>query len=169
MSAQPEAVYEIVAAAGGRLVGKTRLQKTAYILEISDLGFGFPFTYHYFGPYSQELTASTADARAENLLDEREEVASWGGSYSVFTADTAHRRCQDGRFDCVVEIASKADPVALELAATAAFLKLQGFEDAWAETTKRKPTKATVDRLNAARELWEQLRGVPVPKPLPAL
>ncbi len=169
MSAHPEAVYEIVAAAGGRLVGKTRLQKTAYILEISELGFGFSFSYHYFGPYSHDVTASTADARADCLVEEREEVASWGGAYSVFLADVANRQCKDERFECIIQIASRADPVALELAATAAFLKLEGFDDAWAETSRRKPSKATDDRLRGARELWAQLRQVPVPKELPAL
>ena len=45
MTNQGEAVREIVALSGGRLIGKTRLQKAGYLLELAGLGYGFDFSY----------------------------------------------------------------------------------------------------------------------------
>ena len=38
-------VAEIIRAAGGEIVGRTRLQKVAYLLELAGLGHGFRFEY----------------------------------------------------------------------------------------------------------------------------
>ncbi len=52
-------VVAIVAAAGGELAGRVRLQKTAYLLDIKGLKSGFQFEYHHYGPYSRELDQAT--------------------------------------------------------------------------------------------------------------
>lgn len=57
-------IAEIVSLSGGRVFGKTRLQKTVYFLESSGLGYGFKFNYHYYGPYSEELATSVEDAHS---------------------------------------------------------------------------------------------------------
>ncbi len=41
---------EIVRDVGGRIVGRTRLQKIAYLLELAGFGVGFRFEYRHFGP-----------------------------------------------------------------------------------------------------------------------
>jgi uncharacterized protein YwgA len=56
-------VRRIVKLNGGRLTGKTRLQKSAYFLESYDVGFGLEFEYHHYGPYSEELASLAEDAR----------------------------------------------------------------------------------------------------------
>jgi uncharacterized protein YwgA len=167
MSDQVEVVRDVVAAAGGRLVGKTRLQKTVYILKAAGLIDGFAYRYHYYGPYSEELSTATRDAVLDRAVDEREEVAQWGGSYSVFTTDYATNF--DPSFAQIVSKACGADPITLELAATAAFLKNDGVEDCWDETRKRKPQKATDERIAGAKALWEDILSVETPNPLPAL
>ena len=43
------------------LVGRTRFQKTAYFLEAAGVGYGFDFSYHYYGPYSEELAVAVSD------------------------------------------------------------------------------------------------------------
>jgi hypothetical protein len=43
-------VVRLVRSNGGSLVGDTRLQKSAYFLEKLGAGFGFPFSYHHYGP-----------------------------------------------------------------------------------------------------------------------
>jgi hypothetical protein len=40
----------IVRDAGGHIVGRTRLQKIAFMLEPAGLGGGFPFRYKHYGP-----------------------------------------------------------------------------------------------------------------------
>ena len=54
---------EIVRDAGGHIVGRTRLQKIAYLLEITGLGAGFPFRYKHYGPYSEQLADAAETAQ----------------------------------------------------------------------------------------------------------
>ena len=49
-----EKVADIVRDAGGKIVGRTRLQKIGYLLELSGLGEGFSFDYRHYGPFSEE-------------------------------------------------------------------------------------------------------------------
>jgi uncharacterized protein len=42
---------DIIADAGGKVIGRTRLQKLAYLLELADLGEGFQFQYRHYGAF----------------------------------------------------------------------------------------------------------------------
>lgn len=158
---------DIVRDAGGKIVGRTRLQKIAYFLELAGLGDGFSFRYRHFGPYSEELATASRYAALLDLIDETEQLTQWGGVYSIFTATVGGDAPAARR-----ELASKAaaaDSVVLELAATAAFLYAQGESDAWAETARRKPTKASAERLEEAKTLYERLRKIETVRPLPEM
>jgi uncharacterized protein len=162
-------VVAIVAAAGGELVGRTRLQKLAYLLELTGVGDGFRFHYKHYGPYCEELTEATRDARLLGLLEEEERLSTWGGSCSVFKTTA---RSQDELDPARVElarIATGANAIELELAATAAFLFEDGVADPWAETATRKPAKAKDGRLANAQKLYAELSQVHTPRPLPML
>jgi HD superfamily phosphohydrolase len=58
-----------------------------------------------------------------------------------------------------------------DVADTALFLFLAriGTSDAWSETARRKPEKAANGRLDRARTLYEQIRQIQTPTPLPQL
>lgn len=156
----------VVRDAGGRIVGRTRFQKIAYLLEITGLGDGFRFAYRNFGPYSEELTTAAWQARLLGLLREEEHPASWGGSYSIFqSVDGSKSDATEPRVELIKE-ASQADAIALELAATAAFLSIEGIEDPWRETQRRKPEKAAI-RLAEARSLYGRLKAINTPQALP--
>src|ERR1700722_6011758 len=75
---------KIIRDAGGQVVGKTRLQKMAYLLELAGLGSDFPFEYRHYGPFSEKLANAVSLARTWDLITEEEHVANWGGSYSIF-------------------------------------------------------------------------------------
>ena len=114
---------DIIRDAGGKVAGKTRLQKMAYLLEISGLGCGFSFEYRHYGPYSEELANGVMIAQFSDLLIEEEHMARWGGSYSIFRAmqptpnsDVAAARKQ------ILDLGVESNPISLELAATAAYL-----------------------------------------------
>ena len=47
---------------GGRVVGKTRLQKIVYLLDECGLSTGCRYDYHYFGPFSSEIAEAAEDA-----------------------------------------------------------------------------------------------------------
>lgn len=170
--AGPEAVAEILALAGGEIIGRTRLQKAAYLLELAGVGYGFPFSYHRFGPYSEELSWAVKDSEALELLKETEERANWGGPYSVFrlTPSASKAPETDAASDTrkkLLSIVRNADAVALELAATFAFLAKKGDADPWGQVAKLKPRKAEA-KLGEARALYLALASLEVPEPLPA-
>jgi len=159
----------IVRDAGGRIVGRTKLQKIAFFLESAGLGSGFPFRYKHYGPYSEQLAAAVQHAAALRLIIEDEFVANWGGQYSIFrTQMPPDRSTHHSRARLVQEMVN-ADAVELELAATGAFLANEGFSDPWAETARRKPEKAEDGRLDRAKQLYRQLQQIRTPCALPAI
>jgi uncharacterized protein YwgA len=158
----------LVRDAGGRIVGRTRLQKTAYILELAGLGEGFAFEYRHYGPFSADLATATRKARILGLVIEVEQRAAWGGVYSIFSTNSAARKGVAAARVQLAKAAVEADPVELELAATAAFLAFEA-DDPWEETADRKPQKAAAGRLENARSLYRKLAAIQTPRPLPKI
>ena len=120
----PREATKIVAMAGGKIVGSTRLQKIGCLLEMSGAGQGFPFSYHRYGPYSESLSISTADAGALGLLKVSECRAAWGGRFRVY--EGAAEQMKDTAVLKLASTAAEADSIELELAVTAAFLASEG-------------------------------------------
>jgi uncharacterized protein len=160
---------EIVRDAGGHIVGRTRLQKIAYILEAVGLGAGFPFRYKHYGPYSDLLADAAQTARIVGMLREQETPATWGGLYSTYHSLLPQDfRAPEVRRRLAKELVN-VDAVELELAATALFLASEHFPDPWGETARRKPDKADGGRLQRARHLYQSLRNISTPRPLPVI
>jgi len=163
------AATAIVRDAGGRIVGRTKLQKIGFFLEAAGLGGGFPFQYKHYGPYSEQLAFGAQHAAALRLISENETPSGWGGTYSIFISNVPQDdKVDPARTRLVRELVS-ADPIELELAATALFLRQDGFADTWGETERRKPEKAAGGRLERAKQLYQLVRQIPTPEPLPAL
>lgn len=162
-----EKVKSIIRDAGGRIVGRTKLQKVSFFLEMANLGEGFLFKYKHYGPFSEELANATEDAVALRNISEKIYPASWGGFYSDFSL--ANPETPKGPIERLklAKTAAEADSVELELAATALFLSAE-YKDPWAETARRKPEKADSDRLFKAQELYRRLYAA-VPGKLPAI
>lgn len=159
---------DIVRDAGGQIVGRTKLQKVAYLLELAGMGDGFHFEYRHYGPYSEELASAMNAASAFGLVTEEERQASWGGQYSVYT--TRLRTDQPGLRTAFAEEAAKIGSVELELAATAAYLRaVEGFQDPWKETERRKPEKVVDGRLEEAKAAYRRLLELQTPTALPRI
>jgi hypothetical protein len=159
----------IVRDAGGRIVGRTKLQKIGFFLEAAGLGGGFPFQYQHYGPYSEQLAFGAQHAAALRLISENETPSGWGGTYSIFVSNVAQDpQVEPARVRLACELVG-VDAIELELAATALFLRREGFADPWSETERRKPEKAAGGRLERAKQLYERVRQIPVPRLLPAL
>jgi uncharacterized protein YwgA len=160
-------VAAIVSDAGGRIIGRTKLQKVAYLLHVTGLEPGFSFSYKHYGPYSEDLANAARVGSFLGELREFESPASWGGSYSTYTAELATTSPESRRQ--LAKLAAAADAVELELAATAVFLAREGYPDAWAETARRKPEKSENGRIEKAKELLRALSQISVPAPLPRI
>lgn len=167
----PRTIAEILALAGGRIIGRTRLQKSVCALELTGLGYGFSFSYKHFGPFSDELKLSCDYADALGLIHEERKKASWGGDYSVFQTSAEHfpkeKSDTDKCREALLGVLVNADPVAVELAVTAAFLACRGFVSPWGEVVQRKQAKATPRTVLEAKELYKQMQSIDVPKALP--
>lgn len=160
---------EIVRDAGGHIVGRTRLQKIAYILEAAGLGAGFSFRYKHYGPYSEQLAEAAQTACIVGMLREQETTATWGVLYSTYHSLLPEDSgAPDARQRLAQELVN-VNAVELELAATALFLASEHVEDPWGETARRKPDKADGGRLQRARQLYQHLRTVPTPHQLPLI
>lgn len=162
-------VAAIIADSGGEIVGRTRLQKIAYLLSVTGLEDGLAFNYKHYGPYSEELATA---ARLGNLLGDLKEIersAAWGGSYSIYTAEQPVDTTADKQRQQFAKCAADSDAVVLELAATAVFLAKEGYEDPWEETARRKPEKADQERLDRAKDLLRELSHIDTPISLPAI
>lgn len=162
-------VADIVRDAGGKVVGRTRLQKIAYLLTVSGLEGGLPFRYKHYGPFSEEVATAAREASLLGLLTETEQVAAWGGTYSTYLVTDHPGPDTDKARLRLAQMAAASDAVELELAATAVFLAGEGSGDPWAETARRKPEKADKGRIDRARVLYAKLASVDTPIPLPTI
>ena len=169
-SGTPKFVSSLIVESGGKIVGRTRLQKMVCMLSIAGLDVGFDFSYHHYGPYSEDLSLAVSDADALGLLDEAECQTEWGGRYSVFEANDGE--VVDAEITAaspLLRVMCNADSVELELAVTAAFLNACGEENPWEEVRRRKSQKATVLRVRNAQELYSKIRDANPFNALPTL
>lgn len=164
----------IVQDAGGELVGRTRLQKIAFLLKLAGFEDEFSFEYRHYGPYSEDLAQAMEIASALGPVKEEERLADWGGRYSIYRLSRDLGESDPVRSEFVLK-AKKIDAIELELAATAAYLFVNEGIGAsvggnpWQETRRRKPGKAADERLERAASAYEELRKCKTIKPLPEL
>lgn len=163
-----DVVVNLLKLNGGEVVGRTRLQKEAYLLDRCGANFGIPFTYHYYGPYSFELADGWADARYEKRIDIEEQTGRYGVPYSIFKLKESDRTPDDfeglsaDKACLYLQKLQAVSDVVLELAATLVYLKEQeGYGERAVEELKlRKPLKATDGRIEKACALLRDL-GLP--------
>jgi uncharacterized protein len=168
MHISPKDVALLIAEAGGNLVGRTRLQKSGYILERAGLGYGFSFVYHHYGPYSEELSISTDYAVVLGDINEESKRTNWGGEYFVYSSKGQTQEKNKSREE-LLKLVNSVNAVQLELAATAIFLHEEGFNPPWEELSERKPDKATTENVEAAKSLCLKLAALELPTPLPKM
>ena len=167
MLINPELVAAIVRDAGGQVIGRTRLQKIAYLLDVVGFGDGFHFIYKHYGPFSEGVAASATMGALFGHIVENKQQAEWGGIYSIYSVTSQpDDSTPPGRLQ-LARRANEANSVTLELAATAVFLSGEEYDDPWSETERRKPEKSESGRLTQAKELLAELKRISVPIPLP--
>ena len=154
----------VVEVAGGQIVGKTRLQKIAYLLEAMDLGCGLDFDYHNYGPFSADLAFAVDDAEALGYLKTEERKGYHAVRCTSYCSlpdapkfDENDRRSE--RRDALKTMMEQRSAIVLELGATAVYLKRNGYADSvWDEVRKRKGVKSAKPYLDAAKDLVQSLQ-----------
>ena len=149
----------LVRLSGGEVVGKTRLQKIAYLLEVKNVGFDdIEFDYHNYGPYSSELAFAADDAESLGYLTTEERSGFHSVPYTVFKSTEKSPTFKNSKKtkerEAALNLMNDYSALLLELAATAIYLKTNGFaESYWDEVEKRKPLKAIPKKRKQAEEL----------------
>lgn len=166
MTDRSDLIRDIVAAAGGEVVGRIRMQKIAYLLDRLGMNAGLDFSYHHYGPYSEDVTIALERAKwADKFIDE-EERPSQSGYYSIFrsTNGAAARPEQVGeltgdRAAAMIDRIKRETSVVAELAATIHWLREEEQVEDWRiELKRRKPIKATDDNIEKAERLLEDIK-----------
>ncbi len=168
MKEREDIVAAILAAAGGSLTGRVRLQKAVYLLDQLGFGSGLSFDYHHYGPYSRDLDNATADAKAFGLIEERfEQRQSDGATFSIFSLKGEPKEDAYGALGAkkvreLTRLFAETNVTVLELAATIHWLcRVEKSPDWRSEITKRKGVKVQGGRLEKAIDLLSQLKLSP--------
>ena len=164
MMDQFDYVGALVQLNGGEIIGKTRLQKTVFLLESKKLGYGFDFDYHNFGPFSSELAFAVDGAESLGYIETEERYGVHHSIPCVIFKSTGNS--PEFREDGQLKEQKKAldeirqySALQLELAATAIYLKKYEYlAQYWTEVEKRKPLKAVSANIEAAKKLVDQLQ-----------
>lgn len=166
-------VAAVIAAAGGELIGRVRLQKAVYLLDQLGLGSEFGYEYHHYGPFSRDLENATADAKAVGLIEEKFGAReSDRAAYSIYrlseeakVADAAYGKLGAQRTAELARQFAATNITVLELAATVDWLwRFEGRADWRDEIARRKNRKVEGGRLEMAVQLLDGL-GLKPPAP----
>jgi uncharacterized protein YwgA len=156
-------VDEIVAANGGEIVGKTRLQKTVYLLDTVGLNSNYSYDYLHYGPFSMQLARDAEDAVIFGKLKYEERPGHHLVPYSVFKTDkTPEARIGKLTLERAreyLQLLNKYSSIELEVAATITYFQGLKYskEQSVDETKMRKPLKATQKCIDRALELLDNL------------
>jgi len=159
--------YEIVPAVIAahpkhQVVGRTRLQKTIWLLQRTGLPTDYHFTNYHYGPYSEGLQADVGLFELMGILSEQAHESQEGSTYYVVKANEKAQAGLVSNITSEITLIAKADPIVLELAATYDYYRQKGFahEMALAQLRAKKPEKCTQPRERKALNLLKAL-GLP--------
>jgi uncharacterized protein YwgA len=158
-------VVDIVALSGGSLVGRTRMQKTIYLLDILGLKSGASYYYYNFGPFSDEIAAGISDGKFGGMLvEETKHRMSDGSPFSIFRTDKISEQIREvgalpaEHVKSVLQRFTSCNATVLELAATIHWLaKVEQVIDWQKELVRRKGSKTQNGRMDRAIELLREL------------
>lgn len=165
MAVHEKIVAQVLEASSGKVVGRIRLQKMVYLLQQLGSGSDFKFSYHHYGPYSEEVSVAVQRASVlDKTISENEKLSKFGGWYSEFDLIKPINSEFIGRLSIkeasqYAEIMKAETSVVLELAATIHWLKNKEQLVDWTnELQSRKPGKATIENIARAKELLAKLK-----------
>ncbi|HLY58058.1 MAG TPA: hypothetical protein VKS60_21020 [Stellaceae bacterium] len=167
MTRQDKLVADVLAAAGGEIIGRIRLQKIFYLLDQAGLESGLTYHYHHYGPFSRDLDEAVGNAQVfEGVHEEVRYRQVDGMPYSVFTVPARSEadipptlgRLDAGQARELITTMKQDSATVLELAATIHWLaKNERVSDWKAELVRRKGPKTERGRAEKAVGLLEKL------------
>lgn len=164
-----EIVENVFCAADYQIVGKIRTQKIFYLLEQMGMNSGLRFSYHHYGPYSEQLANSLDIATLfDDNWDETSKDNGFGGTFSVYEFNNREYKVdQVGGLNfpaaaSAVEKMKSFPSKVIEIAATIHWLKNKEELDNWkVELKRRKTSKADDATIERALKLLADLNLAP--------
>lgn len=161
-------LLSLVAAMGGQLESRIRLQKSVYLLKMmgAEDFRATSFKYHHYGPYSRSLSDTLQDAIASGLLQEnRTDYGEEQSKYTYELTEAGRAWLEENAAGVDPHIQDRASTFrespwrVLELAATILFVERDdGIRDRTRAVTRAIELKpACVDHRVAAEELLKSI------------
>lgn len=165
MTESEKLVHTVLQAAEGEVIGRVRIQKIFYLLEQLGLGGEFHFSYHNFGPYSEDLARALLFAKELDKTIVEKMVSNGSGFYSTYSVVQKNVPLPDkignipaDRIQAYIRDMKKKSSVEIELAATIHWLrKKEKVKDWRSELKVRKASKAQDSAINSAEALLVKL------------
>ena len=167
-----DAVAQIVAAApGGEIKGSPVLQRTAYLLEVAGVGYGFKFGCEFCSPYCEELENSVRYAKALKELELIQNTTKWGVIKTTYKSKVPYQGDggTDDDYQIIVTKATQCIPKQLDLATTAAYYQKIEIADPWNRIWRLKNFDRESDTFEKSQVLYEELRSMPALANLPEI
>jgi hypothetical protein len=119
----------IAAHQGGKVVGRTRLQKEIKLLQRKKFPTDYSYTIHFYGPYSEGLQAEIGLLESLRLVSEEPQTAQDGSPYFILQSLAGAARPDImGPFQKYIDLMEGADLTVLELAATYDMFRATGSD-----------------------------------------
>lgn len=152
----------IAAHPGGKIVGRTRLQKEVKLLQRLDYPTDYSYTIHFYGPYSEELQSDVGLLEAFSFVEETQEVSAEGNPYYVLRSKSTESLPDVQKFQPLVQVLDASPTVVLELAATYDAFRETGatHSEALERLRRKKGGKCDGGNEDAALRLLQSL-GLP--------
>ena len=165
-----DAAVQIVAAApGGIIKGSPVLQRTAYLLEVAGVGYGFNFGCKFCSPYCEELELAINGAKVLSEVEQILTTTEWGVTKTTYKSNIPYHGDTNDDYQIIVTKATQCTPKQLDLATTAAYYQKVEIADPWGEVFDRKTFDHENGTFEKSQELYEELRSMPALKNLPEI
>jgi len=124
-----EKLAGIIGAAGGEIVGKTKIQKLIFLAQEKGFYLGYDYAYHHYGVFSPDLESDLRLGEAFDFFTIEETLGQGNPTKTSLVApeEYAYSDSDDPALKMVRELASKRSRV-LEVLSTMVYLKNMRYE-----------------------------------------
>ena len=139
--------------------GRTRLQKTVWLLQRLGMPTDYSYSLHFYGPYSEEVKADVGLAEQFGLISETPRPAQDGTVYFLLRAEPSENLPDLGDLKQALELLAGEESTVLELAATYDSFRKMGLsnEDALDSLRAKKGDKCGNGKEGQALHLLRKL------------
>jgi len=153
-------------AASGEVIGRKKLQKMIYISKKLSFPFGEKFQFHFYGPYSEELTVQVEELCNMRFLDEVKEKKGGYYQYRYTVTDNGKEFLSENGVDiphlqeCLTDMNSQSARF-LELVSTVLFFDNLPKEEVQEKIfTLKSKQRYTTDEIDSAYEYIASLKKI---------